>query len=29
MEDVQILDLFFSRSEQAIAETAVKYGGYF
>lgn len=28
MEDVQILDLFFSRSEQAIAETAVKYGGY-
>lgn len=28
MEDEQILDLYFSRSEQAIGETAVKYGPY-
>lgn len=28
MEDTQILDLYFSRSEQAIQETDVKYGGY-
>lgn len=28
MEDEQILDLYFSRSEQAIGETAVKYGAY-
>lgn len=26
MEDVEILDLFFDRNEQAIAETKVKYG---
>ena len=28
MEDTQILDLYFSRSEQAIQETDAKYGGY-
>ena len=28
MEDQGILDLFFARSEQAIAETDRKYGGY-
>lgn len=28
MEDSQIIDLYFSRSETAISETAVKYGGY-
>ncbi|MDO5401529.1 MAG: sigma-70 family RNA polymerase sigma factor [Eubacteriales bacterium] len=28
MEDNAILDLYFSRSEQAISETAEKYGGY-
>lgn len=28
MEDSQILDLYFRRSEQAIAETDTKYGGY-
>ena len=28
MEDEQILNLYFSRSEQAIGETAVKYGAY-
>lgn len=28
MEDSQILDLFFSRSEMAIKETDTKYGGY-
>ena len=28
MEDEQILNLYFSRSEQAIGETAVKYGPY-
>lgn len=28
MEDEQILDLYFSRSEQAIGETAAKYGHY-
>ena len=27
MEDEQILNLYFSRSEQAIGETAGKYGG--
>lgn len=28
MEDKQILDLYFRRSEQAIAETAARYGPY-
>ena len=28
MEDTTILDLYFARDEQAIAETAQKYGGY-
>lgn len=28
MDDTQIIDLYFSRSETAIAETAVKYGPY-
>lgn len=28
MEDSQILDLYFRRSEQAIQETDAKYGGY-
>ena len=28
MEDMQIVDLYFARSEQAIAETAHKYGSY-
>jgi len=28
MEDTKILDLYFARDEQAIAETAQKYGGY-
>lgn len=28
MEDSRILDLYFQRSEQAIAETDKKYGGY-
>lgn len=28
MEDEQILDLYFARDEQAVAETARKYGGY-
>lgn len=28
MEDQAIIDLYFSRSENAISETAVKYGGY-
>lgn len=28
MEDIQIIDLYFVRSEQAIAETAKKYGAY-
>lgn len=28
MEDTKILDLYFARNEQAIAETAQKYGGY-
>lgn len=28
MEDGQILDLYWARSESAIAETAAKYGGY-
>lgn len=28
MEDEEILDLYFARDEQAIAETAQKYGGY-
>lgn len=28
MEDQQILDLYFQRSEQAIAETDAKYGNY-
>lgn len=28
MEDQAIIDLYFSRSESAISETAVKYGGY-
>lgn len=28
MDDSQILDLYFSRSEAAIQETAQKYGGY-
>lgn len=28
MEDEQILDLYFDRNEQAVTETARKYGGY-
>lgn len=28
MEDNEILDLYFARSEQAIAETDQKFGGY-
>lgn len=28
MEDNRILELYFARSESAISETAVKYGGY-
>ena len=28
MEDQQIIDLYFARSEQAIQETDNKYGGY-
>ena len=28
MDDTQIIDLYFSRSESAIAETAKKYGAY-
>lgn len=28
MEDTQIIDLYFARSEQAIAETDAKYGGF-
>lgn len=28
MEDMQIVDLYFARSEQAIEETATKYGKY-
>lgn len=28
MEDTQIIDLFFSRSEEAIRETSKKYGSY-
>ncbi len=28
MEDSQILDLYFARDEQALSETANKYGGY-
>lgn len=28
MDDTQIIDLYFSRSESAIAETAKKYGSY-
>ena len=28
MEDNQIIDLYFARSEQAIQETDTKYGGY-
>ena len=28
MEDTQIIDLYFARSEQAIQETDTKYGGY-
>ncbi len=28
MEDAHIIDLYFRRSEQAIAETAAKYGAY-
>lgn len=28
MEDKQIIDLYWKRSEAAISETAVKYGGY-
>ena len=28
MEDTKILDLYFARDEQAIAETVQKYGGY-
>lgn len=28
MEDTCIIDLYFERSEQAIAETDTKYGGY-
>ena len=28
MEDIQIVDLYFARNEQAIKETAQKYGKY-
>ena len=28
MDDKQIVELYFARSEKAISETAVKYGGY-
>ena len=28
MDDAQILDLYFERSERAIEETERKYGGY-
>ena len=28
MEDAQIVELYFARSEQAIVETDTKYGGY-
>ena len=28
MEDTQIVELFFSRSEEAISETSRKYGSY-
>lgn len=28
MEDKQIIDMYFSRSEEAIAQTQIKYGGY-
>ena len=28
MEDEQILELYFARNEQALAETDRKYGGY-
>ena len=28
MEDNQIINLYFDRSEQAIKETDTKYGGY-
>ena len=28
MDDEQILDLYFARDEQAVAETDRKYGGY-
>ena len=28
MEDIQIVELYFARSEQAVAETAHKYGAY-
>ena len=28
MDDEQILDLYFARDEQALAETDRKYGGY-
>lgn len=28
MEDSQIIRLYFDRAEEAIAQTAVKYGGY-
>ena len=28
MEDCEIIDLYFKRSESAIKETADKYGGY-
>ena len=28
MEDVQIIDLYWARSEQAVQETDTKYGGY-
>ena len=28
MEDAQIVDLYWARSEQAIAETSAKYGSY-
>ncbi len=29
MEDARIIDLYFSRSEEAIGETAAKYGPYY
>ena len=29
MEDIEIIDLYFDRSEQAIVETDSKYGSYF